>query len=123
MEATLTFTLMGDVSTIHKLMVHPLASVTVTVLLPLEAMVRSSVTWPPDHKYVYGAVPPATVISTDPGAVQVGFTCVSVMVSGASGAVTTAVADSVHPFASPTVTVYVPPARFTAVCVVCPLFH
>jgi hypothetical protein len=70
---------------------------------------------------VNGAVPPTTVRLILPllTPAQVAFTLVAVADSATAGSVMIAVAVLIHPFASVTVTVYVPAAKPVAVAVVC----
>src|SRR6056297_1933595 len=93
--------------------------------LPAPNMPGSSTLSPFDHAYVYGAVPPNTVISILPSVppLQLGLvnTAGVVVISKAdagSPIVTSAVA--VQSFASVTVTSYVPATKPVAVAVVCP---
>ena len=66
---------------------QPLLSVTVTVYVPAARPVLSSVVTPLPQLYVYGAVPPVTVRSTEPVAFpkQATFICVVLVASGALG--------------------------------------
>ena len=76
------------------------------------------------HWYEYGVVPPVTVASIEPFVppLQLTFTFVDVAVN-AAGEVTFAVKTSVQPFASVTVAVYVPAAKFEMFAVVAPVDH
>ena len=66
----------------------------------------SSVVAPLLHRYVYGSVPPATVISIEPiVAIQVVLTMTGVTVIVTSSVPTVNVCSVSHPFASVTVTV------------------
>ena len=72
---------------------------------------------------MYAAVPPFTVKSILPFALpQVVFVCVVERTSGV-GSITVALAVTVHPFASVTVTVYVPAATLVKFCVTAALLH
>ena len=59
-------------------MVHPLASVIVTVYIPSDLPIISCVVSPSVHKYEKGAVPPDTVKSTDPSDPPKQFTSVAI---------------------------------------------
>ena len=78
-----------------------------------------------DHWYVYKGVPLETFISTAPFVppLQLTFVCVLRVIVGAPACVIVVVDDVLQKFASVTVHVYVPAARFVIADVVCDVFH
>ena len=96
-----------------RVVVHPFASVMVAVYVPAQSAVALAPV-PPEgaHAYVYGAVPPEAVTEATPVQLPLHstFVCDPVVVK-AGGCVMLKVRVVVHPFASVTVTVYVPAQR------------
>src|SRR6478736_2686683 len=109
----------GSVMVTVAVVVHPPASVTVTVYVPAARFVAVAVvcTGMVFQLYVSGAVPTVGVTVADPVAPpkQSTFVCaLMAAVNAAAGSVMVTVAVVVHPPASVTVTVYVPAARRAA---------
>ena len=104
--------------------VHPLASVTVTVYVPGPRFVAVATDAPVDHAYEYAGVPPDPAPVAVPSLAPVQLTLVTVVeaVSKVGSDIRT-VSVSVHPFASVTVTVNVPAVNPVAVAVVAPVFQ
>ncbi|MNT53061.1 hypothetical protein D3C72_1901290 [compost metagenome] len=75
------------------------------------------------HEYVYVPVPPVTATVADPVAepLHAIFVCALAVATKAAGSVIVKLWVSVHPFASVTVTVYVPAESPVAVAPVPPL--
>ena len=105
--------------------VHPFASVAVTVYVPAVRLLRVDVVEPVFHKYEYPAVPFAANAVALPVAPPLHNTFVVDGIDSVNklGCVIVAVVDVVHPFASVAVTVYVPAVRLLIVAAVDPVFH
>jgi hypothetical protein len=109
-------------------LIHRLASVTVTIYVPAARPVAVAVVCTGNvfHEYVYGPTPPAGVAVAVPvdDPLHNTLTCVVPTVS-ATGWVIVTLAVLIHRLASVTVTIYVPAARPVAVAVVCTgnVFH
>ena len=115
----------GSVTVDELVEVQPFASVTVTVYVPAATPVIDAVVAVFDHAYVYGDVPPVADAvappSDNPLQVMVESTCEAA--TNTVGSVTVDELVEVQPFASVTVTVYVPADKLLAVAVVAPLDH
>jgi len=113
----------GAVNVTFAVAVHPFASVTVTVYEPA-AKPLAVVFVPPlgAHEYVKLPVPPLAVTVALPSVLvwHKGFVLELILADIAEGAVNVTLAVTVHPFASVTVTVYVPADKLFAVALVPP---
>jgi pyridoxal biosynthesis lyase PdxS len=105
--------------------VHPLASVAVTVYVPAVRLLLVAVVDPVFQRYEYPAVPFAANAVAPPVDPPLHNTLVveGIEIVSGVGCVIVAVVDVVHPFASVAVTVYVPEFRLLIVAVVAPVFH
>ncbi len=98
--------IVGSVTSTEAVAVQPLASVTVTLYVPAERSVISSVTALLLHTKVYGAVPPVTVKSAAPFVPPLQLTLVATPAAESTvGSVIVTEVVAVHPPASVTVTV------------------
>jgi hypothetical protein len=105
--------------------VQPLASLTVIVVPPAARPLNVPLAWnvTPSFEYVYGDVPPEPLTVTLPVELpkQRTFVCnPTLAVSAAVGCVIVTNLVAVQPFASVTVTLYVPATRPVRSCVVAP---
>ena len=115
----------GSVIVVDELSVQPFASVTVTLYVPATNPVAVAVVCPLFQLYVYGDVPPVCEAVACPSFNPLQLTLLSVVAldTKAAGSVIVVLELSVQPFASVTVTEYVPATNPVAVAVVCPLFQ
>ncbi|MBL0238322.1 MAG: hypothetical protein IPQ02_17455 [Saprospiraceae bacterium] len=103
--------------------VHPFASVTVTLYVPAALTLILCVVAVVDHKYVNGAVPTlafAVNVLLVPAHILVSPVIVT---TGFGSTVNVRLAVPVHPFASVTVTLYVPAVLTLILCVVAVVDH
>ena len=105
--------------------VHPFASVAVTVYVPIVRLLIVAVVAPVFHKYEYPAVPFDANEVAEPVEAPLHRILVVEGIDTANkvGCVIVAVFDVVHPLASVAVTVYVPAVRLLIVADVDPVFH
>ena len=100
-----------------------MASVTVTLYVPAESPIISSVVAVLLHSKLYGAVPPVTVKSTVPSLSAHVASVATILAESIVGSVTSADAVVVQPLASVTVTLYVPAVKPIMSSVVAVLLH
>jgi hypothetical protein len=114
----------GCVNVTDLTVVHPLASVIVTVYVLALSPVAVAVVCALLQRYVYGDVPPPGAAVAVPLVLPLHniFTCVTVA-ERTAGCVNVTVLTNVHPLASVIVTVYVLALSPVAVVVVCALLH
>ena len=97
----------GSVTVALDVVVHPLASVTVTVYVPATSPLAVAVVAALLHAKVYGEVPPAPLAVADPSfsPLQLTFEFITADAITADEIFTTTSSEAVHPLASVTVTV------------------
>jgi predicted RNA methylase len=105
--------------------VHPFASVAVTVYVPAVRLLIVEVADPVFQRYEYPAVPFDATEVAEPVEAPLHKTFIvdGIDTVNKPGCVIVAFVDVVHPLASVTVTVYVPAVRLLIVAVVDPVFH